>query len=85
VDIVSAALDAFPNVLGLALDCAAVTPQSGRATSLESVELLAAESTVPIGAEGRGYAVTRLERGANRDQHAALSLTGDVSEASALG
>jgi hypothetical protein len=85
LDIVGAVLDAFPNVLGLALDCAPITPQRGRATSLESVELLAAEPTVAVGAKGRGYAVSRLERSANRDQQGTLSLTADRSEASALG
>ena len=63
---VRTALNTVSNVLGLALDCAALSPQDGCAASLEPVELLTGQSAVAVGADGRGYAVTRLERRPNR-------------------
>ena len=65
---VRAALNTVSDVLGLALDCAAISPQGGCAASLEPVELLTGQSAVAVGADGRGYAVTRLEHRPNRDQ-----------------
>ena len=57
---VRTALNTFSHVLGLTLDCAALSPQGGCAASLEPVELLMGQSAVAVGADGRGYAVTRL-------------------------
>jgi hypothetical protein len=82
---VRTALNTVSDVLGLALDCPALSPQRGCAASLEPVELLAGQSAVAVGADGRGYAVTRLEHRPNRDQDAALSLAGDGLETSLLG
>jgi hypothetical protein len=82
---VRTALNTVSNVLGLALDCAAISPQGGRTASLEPVELLTGQSAVAVGADGLGYAVTRLEHRPNRDQDAALSLAGDGLETSLLG
>lgn len=82
---VRTALNTVSDVLGLALDRAALSPQDGRAASLEPVELLTGQSAVAIGADGRGYAVTRLERRPNRDQDDALTLAGDGLQASLLG
>ena len=82
---VRTALNTVSDVLGLALDCAALSPQDGCAASLEPVELLKGQSAVAVGADGRGYAVTRLERCPNRDQDDALSLAGNGLEACLLG
>jgi hypothetical protein len=82
---VRATLNTVSDVLGLALDCSALSPQGGCAASLEPVELLTRQSAVAVGADGRGYAVARLERRPNRDQDDALSLAGDGLEASLLG
>jgi hypothetical protein len=54
------ALNSVSDVLGLAFDCAAISAQGGCAASLEPVELLAGQSAVAVGADGRGCAVTRL-------------------------
>ncbi len=82
---VRTALNAVSNPFRLALDSAALSPQDGRAASLEPVELLTGQSAVAVGADGRGYAVTRLERRSNRDQNRALSLAGDGLETGLLG
>ena len=57
---VRTALNTFSHVLGLTLDCAALSPQGGCTASLEPVELLTGQSAVAVGPDGRGYAVTRL-------------------------
>ena len=82
---VRTALNAVSNPFRLALDSAALSPQDGRAASLEPVELLTGQSAVAVGADGRGYTITRLERRSNRDQDDPLSLAGDGLEASLLG
>ena len=82
---VRTALNTVPDVLGLALDCPALSPQDGCAASLEPIELLTGQSAVAVGPDDRGYAITRLERRSNWDQNDALSLAGDGLEASLFG
>src|SRR6478672_1346569 len=85
MDAIRTALNSVSDVLGLALDCPALSPQDACAASLEPVELLIGQSAVAVGADQRGHAVTRLERRPNLDQHDPFGLAGDRFEASLLG
>ena len=82
---VRTALNTVSDVLGLALDCAAISPQAVAPRRSNRLSCSTGQSAVAVGADGRGYAVTRHERRPNRDQDDALSLAGDGLEASLLG
>ena len=84
LDAVRTGLHPVPSVLGMALERAAVSPQRGGASPLETVEPLARELAISVGPHDCGNAIPRLQRGTDRNQNDALGLSPDRLETEPL-